>query len=308
MLEISFVYYTRIKTTTHNKNSFFIMVINNISTSAILSSFSPLNSDELRKMAPSIFTDGPKDNLSDRYEFVPTSDIINFMENQGWFPIDAKEVKTRKEENKGFQRHLVRFRHPELSFNEINDDSNYIDILLTNSHDGMSSFTFQIGIFRLVCSNGLIVKQADFGTVRVRHLTKDSNSETFHSQLLEAITTLVNQLPKTVEAIEIMQNTMLNSNQIKELATKAIYSRFDKKAKNIDIDYVVNQLITSDRKEDERDNVWNNYNKIQEKLLNGTYSYINKTNNKLRKARPVNNIVQATKLNAELFDMAYGYV
>ena len=172
----------------------------------------------------------------------------------------------------------------------------------------MSSFTFQIGIFRLVCSNGLIVKQADFGTVRVRHLTKDSNSETFHSQLLEVITTLVNQLPKTVEAIEIMQNTMLNSNQIKELATKAIYSRFDKKAKNIDIDYVVNQLITSDRKEDERDNVWNNYNKIQEKLLNGTYSYINKTNNKLRKARPVNNIVQATKLNAELFDMAYGYV
>ena len=70
----------------------------------------------------------------------------------------------------------------------------------------------------------------------------------------------------------------------------------------------MNQLITSDRKEDERDNVWNNYNKIQEKLLNGTYSYINKTNNKLRKARPVNNIVQATKLNAELFDMAYGYV
>jgi hypothetical protein len=37
-------------------------------------------------------------------------------------------------------------------------------------------------------------------------------------------------------------------------------------------------------------------------------SYINKNNNKVRKARPVNNIVQATKLNTELFDMAYSYV
>jgi hypothetical protein len=283
------------------------MVVNNISTSAILSSFSPLNSDDLKKMAPSIFTDGPKGNLSDRYEFVPTSDIINFMENQGWFPIDAKEVKIRKEENRGFQRHLVRFRHPELSFNEINGDNNYIDILLTNSHDGMSSFTFQIGIFRLICSNGLIVKQADFGTVRVRHLTKES-SEVFNTQLLEAISTLVNQIPKTVAAIDVMQNTILNRDQVKELAIKAVDSRFDKNIKNIDVNNIIDQLVLADRKEDEGENVWNVFNRIQEKLLKGTYSYINKNNNKLRKARPVNNIVQATKLNAELFDMAYSYV
>jgi hypothetical protein len=282
-------------------------MLSNMFNTAVLSTFSPLNSDDLKKMAPSIFTESQKSNLSDRYEFVPTSDIVDFMEENGWFPIDAKEVKTRKQENKGFQKHIVRFRHPELSFNEVNGDGNFVDILLTNSHDGMSSFTFQIGIFRLVCSNGLVVKQADFGTVRVRHLTKES-SEVFNTQLLEAISTLVNQIPKTVAAIDVMQNTMLNRDQVKELAIKAIDSRFDKNIKNIDVNHIIDQLVLADRKEDEGENVWNVFNRIQEKLLKGTYSYINKNNNKVRKARPVNNIVQATKLNTELFDMAYSYV
>jgi hypothetical protein len=282
-------------------------MLSNMFNTAVLNTFSPLNSDDLKKMAPSVFTESQKSNLSDRYEFVPTSDIVNFMEENGWFPIDAKEIKTRKQENKGFQKHIVRFRHPELSFNEINGDGNFIDILLTNSHDGMSSFTFQIGIFRLVCSNGLVVKQADFGTVRVRHLSKES-SEVFNAQLLEAISTLVNQIPKTVAAIDVMQSTMLNKDQVKELATKAVDSRFDKKAENLDVDYIIDQIVLADRKEDEGESVWNVFNRIQEKLLKGTYSYINKNNNKVRKARPVNNIVQATKLNTELFDMAYSYV
>jgi hypothetical protein len=282
-------------------------MLSNMFNTAVLNTFLPLNSDDLKKMAPSVFTESQKSNLSDRYEFVPTSDIVNFMEENGWFPIDAKEVKTRKQENKGFQKHIVRFRHPELSFNEVNGDGNFIDILLTNSHDGMSSFTFQIGIFRLVCSNGLVVKQADFGTVRVRHLSKES-SEVFNAQLLEAISTLVNQIPKTVAAIDVMQNTMLNKDQVKELAIKAVDSRFDKKAENLDVDYIIDQIVLADRKEDEGESVWNIFNRIQEKLLKGTYSYINKNNNKVRKARPVNNIVQATKLNTELFDMAYSYV
>jgi len=282
-------------------------MLSNMFNTAVLNTFLPLNSDDLKKMAPSVFTESQKSNLSDRYEFVPTSDIVNFMEENGWFPIDAKEVKTRKQENKGFQKHIVRFRHPELSFNEVNGDGNFIDILLTNSHDGMSSFTFQIGIFRLVCSNGLVVKQADFGTVRVRHLSKES-SEVFNAQLLEAISTLVNQIPKTVAAIDVMQSTMLNKDQVKELAIKAVDSRFDKKAENLDVDYIIDQIVLADRKEDEGESVWNIFNRIQEKLLKGTYSYINKNNNKVRKARPVNNIVQATKLNTELFDMAYSYV
>ena len=45
----------------------------------------------------------------------------------------------------------------------------YPQLLLTNSHDGGNAFTLSAGIFRLVCSNGLVIKTEDYGTSRLVH-------------------------------------------------------------------------------------------------------------------------------------------
>ena len=43
-------------------------------------------------------------------------------------------------------------------------------IILTNSHDGFNSFKFMLGIFRLVCSNGLVVCDNQMVNMTIRHI------------------------------------------------------------------------------------------------------------------------------------------
>lgn len=275
----------------------------------LLKDFTPLTNEEIEATAPSVFTTAPKETLSERYEFIPTSKVINFMVENGWFPVDAKEVKVRKEENNGYQKHMVRFRHPEISFNDINGDGNLVDILLTNSHNGTSSFKFQVGVFRLVCSNGLVIQTQDFGSERVRHFSSEDENK-FQEKLEETLAILIDRIPMTVDVISKMQQSVINDRQVGEMALKAAEIKFQDRVKNINTDQLVKELIPANREEDEGNNVWVVFNRLQEKLLNGDYTYINNNNRrrKPRRARSVNNIAQSNKLNTKLFEMAYEYV
>ena len=49
-------------------------------------------------------------------------------------------------------------------------DTVFPQILMTNSHDGKNSFQFQAGLYRLVCSNGLVIADAQFEDVKMRHM------------------------------------------------------------------------------------------------------------------------------------------
>jgi hypothetical protein len=275
----------------------------------LLKNFTPLTNEEIEITAPSVFTTAPKETLSERYEFIPTSKVIDFMAENSWFPVEAKEVRVRKEENNGYQKHIVRFRHPEISFNEVNGDRNLVDILLTNSHNGTSSFKFQVGVFRLVCSNGLVIQTQDFGSERVRHFSSEDENK-FQEKLEETLAILIDRIPMTVDIISKMQQSVINDQQVGEMALKAAEIKFQDRVKNINTDQLVKELIPANREEDEGNNVWVVFNRLQEKLLNGDYTYINNKSKrrKPRRARSVNNIAQSNKLNTKLFEMAYEYV
>ena len=74
--------------------------------------------------------------------------------------------------------------------------------------------------------------------------------------------------------------------------------------KRITID--VNQLLEVDRVEDKGNDVWVVFNRIQEKLLNGDFTY--GQGSKIRKARKIKNFQQDARVNSELFDLALEYV
>ena len=44
------------------------------------------------------------------------------------------------------------------------------EMVLINSNNGSRAFRFEAGIFRLVCENGMIIKEADFGSIRQVHM------------------------------------------------------------------------------------------------------------------------------------------
>ena len=149
-----------------------------------------LNDIEIKHLCPVAFKDKMtkaeinKLGLSKHYSFVPTINVINDFRSLGYEVVDAKQVKARKKSTNGYQKHLITFEHPK---HKAENKEEYPQILLTNSHDGSNAFTLSAGIFRLVCSNGLVIKAEDYGSARLVH----------KGYSFEAVQKLVKEFEKT---------------------------------------------------------------------------------------------------------------
>jgi hypothetical protein len=252
-----------------------------------------LSNDQIKKQAPSVFTSTASPTVSDKFTHIPTSQVIEDMGKLGWGVVDAKEVKARK--GVGFQKHLVVFRNPDIVVVGKDGDDVFPQILLTNSHDGKNSFTFTAGMFRMVCENGLVVSTQEFENVKLRHM-----GYTFE-ELQEKIKEMVGRLPLTVETMNKMKQVELDEKQAIEFATKALATRFkEDELTRITVD--AKELLKPTRKEDEGKDLWSIFNVIQEKLIDGGFSY--NAGTKTRKARRIKNFNQDLKVNQDLFELA----
>ena len=63
----------------------------------------------------SINAQAPAGTVSGKYSFVPTTEIIDALQLKNWLPAKATQVKTRKVEHEGFQKHMIRFRNPDIA-------------------------------------------------------------------------------------------------------------------------------------------------------------------------------------------------
>jgi len=257
-----------------------------------------LTDEQIKEQAPSVFTMKPSNEVSKHYTHIPTTKVINDMRTLGWDVVDVKEVKARKNATKGFQKHLVVFRNPDVVINGNDGDTVFPQILLTNSHDGKNSFTFTAGLFRLICENGLVISTTQFEDVKMRHM-----GYTFED-LQENIREMVEKLPLTVESMNKMKEVEMKQEQALEFAKRALETRFDEKQMNrINVD--LDALLTPTRVEDTGNDVWSVFNVVQEKIIDGDFEYI--TGSKTRKARRVKNFKQDQKINKELFELALEY-
>jgi hypothetical protein len=190
-----------------------------------------LSDDQIREIAPSVFTSKPSKEVSEHYTHIPTNKVINDMRTLGWDVVDAKEVKARKAATRGVQKHLVVFRNPDVVINGQDGDTVFPQILLTNSHDGKNAFTFTAGLFRLVCENGLVISTTQFEDVKMRHM-----GYTFED-LQENIREMVEKLPLTVESMNKMKQVEMQQEQALEFAKRALETRFDEnQMKRIQVD------------------------------------------------------------------------
>ena len=209
----------------------------------------------------------------------------------------AQEVKSRNAK-KGFQKHLIKF----INYDLISDNAEeHPELLLTNSHDGSNSFKLDVGIFRLVCSNGLVIKSKDFGSLRVRHMGYE------FKELELTINEMMVRVPGYIDQIEKMKAKELKRTHMLEFAKRAALLRFTNvKEETIGEIIDMEEFVKAVRTEDEGDKLWNIFNRIQEKVIQGTFEY--KLSNKERKARPVKGFVQQLKLNQEMWELADAYI
>ena len=100
----------------------------------------------------------------------------------------------------------------------------------------------------------------------------------------------------------MFKSTELNDEQIVEFANKASQLRFNNDKSETYVD--INGLLQIERVEDEGNNLWSVFNRVQEKLISGNFSYGKKN----RKARSIKNFTQDLNINKELWEMANEYV
>jgi hypothetical protein len=252
-----------------------------------------LSDDALRLQAPSIFAPGPMSGLSPRYTFVPTMNIISGLRAKAWVPVDAEQQRPRCAARFGFQKHLIRFRRVEQM--QTLDEWN-AELVLTNSHDAGCAYVLQVGIYRRLCSNGLVVSDQEFEAIRFRH----ANLQTH--EVVDASFRILEYVPKLGALIDRFRSRQLSDSQALAFAQQALLLRYD----SLDQSPVeVHTLLTPRRVEDQASDLWTTFNRVQENLVRGGLSDVKRNRlGRLRTLRSLRGIDSKIMLNKGLWTLA----
>jgi hypothetical protein len=124
-------------------------------------------------------------------------------------------------------------------------------------------------------------------------------------ELQKQIRIVVDQLPLTVESMNKMKQIQLGDDQVLDFAKKALATRFtEDEMKNISVD--IEKLLEPVREEDKGNGLWEVFNRIQEKIIDGDFQYM--AGAKIRKARKIKNFQQDVKVNSQLWELAESFM
>jgi hypothetical protein len=262
-----------------------------------------LSKEELQVQCPVAFATQPTNSaVTDKYVHISTEKVIDDLEKLGWLPVEASQRKARGTKTI-FSKHMIQFQNPDIKVTASDGDDAFPRILLTNSHDGMTSFQFRMGIFRLVCSNGLVIATEEFESFKIRH--KGYTFEELRSVVIQA----VEDLPNKVEVMNKMSQRELTKEEQRKLALDAFLIRSgitpgSEEAKKKDYDEeTIDEILEVRRQADEGDTLWKVFNRVQEAITQGGFSAALK-GAKVRKVRKIKSFEKDTKINQELFKLA----
>jgi hypothetical protein len=242
--------------------------------------------DQLKSQTPSVFATSPSPKMSDKYVFVPTMDILENFEREGWELASAKQV------GKGVHAvHELRLRNGQLP--KVGDT--LVEAIIRNSHNGTASFQVSAGLHRLVCSNGLTVPTALAESFNVRHSRFDLDEV---KRLTESF---AGRLPKIEGSVSRMMERQMTIDEKIDFVRKSVNIRFGQDRVLNDLQIV--GLLTPNRGEDEGDDLWTIFNVVQEKYVRGGIETTSQRGRRT-KLRGLQNIVAVNQLNTKLWTLA----
>jgi hypothetical protein len=249
-----------------------------------------LSLDAVRLRAPAVFAASAHERMSSRYTFIPTERVLNGLINVGFVPVDARQSSTRSM-SPLHARHVVRLRR---RFETVQLNDSVLEILFLNSHDGTSAYQLRIGIFRVVCTNGLIVSRSAFPTQCVRHRGN------IVDEVVVGALQMTERFENLAAQIEHMEQCRLPKDDQLQLAGRALTLRFPK---GVESGLEPAQLLTCRRTEDLGDDLWRVTNRIQENLLRGGLTRRTGTGRLIR-TRAITAIREDVRINSGIWDLA----
>jgi hypothetical protein len=183
----------------------------------IRNSRQPLTLDQIRHAAPSAFAAEPYRDMSQRYAYSPTVNVIEGMMCAGFQPFAAAQSRTAIDDKRAHTKHMIRFRAADIQ-PAVGDT--FPEVVLINSHDGTSAYKLMGGLFRLVCTNGLVVGDSLIESANVRHT----------GNVIEQVTAgsmqIVENMPAVIDAVARWREIQLSQAAQTAFAEAAHVLRF----------------------------------------------------------------------------------
>lgn len=249
----------------------------------------PLSDAEIMEIAPSIFADVKHESRSDRYTCIPTIDVLRGLQKQGFSPFMVCQTRTRDDERRSHAKHMIRMRHAsQINASEANE------IVLLNSHDGSSSYQMIAGVFRFVCSNGMVCGDTQ-SDIRVRHtgdIVDNVIEGAFH--VLEGFEQVDGQR-------DGMKALTLNPGEQAAFANAALALKYETDIAPAPI--TETQLLRPNRQADTAGDLWTTFNRVQENMMRGGLRGRSAVGKRIT-TREVTGIDQNIKLNRALWVLA----
>jgi hypothetical protein len=168
------------------------------------------------------------------------------------------------------------------------------EIILLNSHDCTSAYEVRLGLFRAVCTNGLIVSAGAFPVWRVSHRGEHLD------RVVTAALELAERFGELGAYVQRMERTFLEEPQRLEFASQALTLRFPQGNYG---GLRPQQVLEPRRQEDSAWSLWATYNVCQEAILQGGLRR-RSPKGRLVRTRPIRAIREDVRINSALWDMA----
>src|SRR6266850_2088272 len=247
-----------------------------------------LTVDQLRHVAPSVFAERPWNTMSEHYRMFPTYHVVEALAHEGFLPVRAQQSRTRIPGKQDFTKHMVRFRHTSMA--DSARESTVPEIVLQNAHDGTSAYKLSLGLYRVVCTNGLVVKSAGIDDIRVRH----SGRASLIQEVIEGSYRIIEEAPKALAQVKQWQHLQLAPPEQEILAEAALELR------DSALTVPPRALLAPRRWEDgsphEARDLWRTMNVTQENLLKGGAQGHNEQGQR-RRLRGITSVDADSKLN-----------
>ena len=276
----------------------------------MVNSLTAMTNEELLRNVPAIGAEAPAGRVSGIYKQVRTLDVADILRSQGWMPVKARSLRVRSADRQMTRKHEIRFSRIGDKMMEVGDS--LVQLVLTNSHDASSAYKVMLGIFRLACSNGMVVSTGTFSSISIRHVGFDPQ------EVVDASARVGEGGMNVMNHIGAMEAMRLDHHEQVALGKAAINLLFSpEEVSDASVVMPPERLLQTRRSSDNGDSLWKTFNRIQENVTKGGIRYHRRDNengmysmahgdDRYRRAsiRPIKSIDKDIKLNQSLWALA----
>jgi hypothetical protein len=226
---------------------------------------------------------------------VPTVQPLQTLLDNGWGVFEASQQRSRSADRDPYTKHMLRLRKLDMFKGEA-FRSEIPEVVLINAHDGTAAYNLFGGIFRFICSNGLIIGKT-MANFKVRHTVGPQTS----MEVLKAGEAIVTeQFPRVLGHIEKFKSIAVDDAQSYRLASKAVELRYG----GTMAPFETADLLQCRRGEDRDPTLWNMLNRIQENIMEGGWETRSTMFARRSMVKGVERVTAVAKINTGLWDEA----